>query len=172
LLAPELRPAAELHGIDHDGAAIDLGRSRAGCSRLTLTRASAEHIPYPDETFDLVFSRVAVPFTDVPVALAQMHRVLKAGGHLWLALHPISMELARLRAALSDLDPRTAFDSGYVLANSMMVALLGRCMPRPWNGKYECNQTRRGTTRLLLRVGFRHIEMSLSHHFIVTATRA
>jgi ubiquinone/menaquinone biosynthesis C-methylase UbiE len=172
LLAPELRPAAELHGIDTDRAAIDFGLSRAENSRLRLTCAPAEKIPYADAAFDLVYCRVALPYTDVPVALAEMHRVLKPDGRLWLALHPVRMEMARLRAALAGLHLKTVIDSGYVLANSMLVSLFGRCIPRPWNGKYESVQTRGGMARLLRRTGFRDVQTVLSHHFIVTARRS
>lgn len=172
LLAPELRPASELHGIDYDGAAIEFGRSRPGNSHLTLACAPAEKIPYADGKFDLVYARVALPYTNFPVALAEMHRVLKPDARLWLSLRPLSAELARLRTALRRLDVHTVFDSGYVLANSALLACWGRCIPRPWNGKYDTVQTRRGTARLLRRAGFRDIEIQLSpRHFIVTARR-
>lgn len=172
LLAPELRAAAELHGIDTDRAAVDFGRSRPGNSHLRLSCAPAEKIPYEDESFDLVYSRVAVPYTNVPRALGEMHRVLKPGGRLWLTLIAFRAELQRLRAAVSRLELKTVIDSGYVLANSMMLAWLGCCVPRPWNGKYDTVQTRGGTARLLHRAGFHHIEMSLSaHQFIVSAVR-
>jgi ubiquinone/menaquinone biosynthesis C-methylase UbiE len=171
LLAPELRPAAELHGIDRDRAAIEFGRSRAGNAHLTLKCAAAESIPYEDGSFDLVYSRVTVPYTNVPVTLAEMHRVLKPDGHLWLSLIPLNAELTRLKSALEHLQVRTALDSGYVLANSVLLAFSGHCWARPWNGKYDTVQTRRSTARLLRRAGFRHIEMRLSaRHFVVTAT--
>lgn len=172
LLAPELRPAAELHGIDYDRAAIEFGRSRPGNAHLTLACAPAENIPYGDGKFDLVYARVTLPYTNLPIALAEMHRVLKPDGCLWLALRPLGAELARLSTALRRLDLHTVFDCGYVLSNSLMLASWGRCFPRPWNGKYDTVQTRRGTKWLLRRAGFRQIETLLSpRHFIVTANR-
>ncbi|MBW4051992.1 MAG: class I SAM-dependent methyltransferase [Proteobacteria bacterium] len=173
LLAPELRAAAELHGIDTDGAAIEFGRRRAGSAHLTLTCAQAEHIPYEDGSFDLVYSRVAVPYTNVPLALAEMRRVLKTGGRFWATLQPVRGELSRLGTGLQRLAAKTVIDSGYVLANSLMLAMSGRCVPRPWNGKYDTVQTRRGAAWLLRRSGFRDVEIFLSPlHFIATATRS
>jgi SAM-dependent methyltransferase len=173
LLAPELRDAAELHGIDVDGAAIEFGRSQPGSSHLRLTCARAEHIPYGDGSFDLVYSRVAVPYTNVPLALAEIRRVLKDGGHCWLTLLPVRDELARLAAAVRRLKVRTVIDCGYVLTNSLLLAASGRCVPRPWNGKYDTVQTEGGARRLLRRSGFRDIEILLSaRHFVASARRS
>jgi ubiquinone/menaquinone biosynthesis C-methylase UbiE len=53
--------------------------------------ASGEALPFRDQSFDFLFSRVALPYMNIPVALAEFRRVLKPGAGLWLSLHPLSM---------------------------------------------------------------------------------
>ena len=56
-------------GVDPDGDALRLGRSLDG--RLLLTRALGEDLPYRDASFDLVVSRVALPYMRIESALAE-----------------------------------------------------------------------------------------------------
>jgi ubiquinone/menaquinone biosynthesis C-methylase UbiE len=45
---------------------------------------TAEHLPFPDDAFDAVTVAQAFHWFDPPVALAEVHRVLRPGGHLFL----------------------------------------------------------------------------------------
>jgi trans-aconitate methyltransferase len=67
---------ASVTGVD---AAIDMVRA-ARFSGLTVDEASAEALPYPDASFDAVFSNAALHWVrDQDAMLAQVHRVLKPG---------------------------------------------------------------------------------------------
>lgn len=47
----------------------------------------AENLPFADGSFDLVTSQFGVEYAELPLALAQVCRVLKPGGHLCLVMH-------------------------------------------------------------------------------------
>ena len=72
--------------------------------RLTVEYADARSLPYPDESFDVVFSLSSIEHFggrhDVARAAREMGRVLKPGGHGFVAteclvrLHPLETALA------------------------------------------------------------------------------
>jgi len=169
LTAVEFGHCSARHGIDVDAKAIALGRQRF--PEFTLSVAGAEQIPYPDNTFDLTFSRVALPYTDVPVALREMFRVTKPGGRVWLTLHDWSMERVQIKNALRDRNPRRLADRCYVLVNSMVLALFGVCLRRPGSGTVESIQSERGIRRLLRKAGFADIELTHAVHFLVAGVK-
>jgi SAM-dependent methyltransferase len=169
LMAPEMEGAKERHGIDIDAAAIGLGRTMF--SHLVLNVASAENIPYAAERFDLVYSRVAIPYTNVPRAIAELVRVTKAGGVVWLSLHSWGAEASAVREALRGLAARRLLDRMYVFTNSMLLAGLGRCIARPWSGSYESFQLPAAMGRLLKHAGLTEVQIHQGRHFRSTARK-
>lgn len=69
-------------------------------SRVAFTRASAEELPFPAGSFDVVICRLALPYTDNARALAEMARVLRPGGALLLKFHHARYYVDKLREAL------------------------------------------------------------------------
>jgi ubiquinone/menaquinone biosynthesis C-methylase UbiE len=80
LVSEELSEAAELHGVDSDSELVNCRVLTDREPRLRLIHAAAESLPFPGTYFDLVYSRVAVPYTNIPVAMSEAFRVLKPGG--------------------------------------------------------------------------------------------
>jgi ubiquinone/menaquinone biosynthesis C-methylase UbiE len=78
-------PAGSVHGIDASREMIGVARgnaSKAGVD-VDFQMGLAEAIPFPDETFDLVVSQLAIhhlPDDLKPSAFGEMRRVLKADG--------------------------------------------------------------------------------------------
>lgn len=169
LMAEEFAGSQARHGIDIDAEAIRAGKERF--PHLLLNCASAEAIPYPDASFDLVFSRVALPYTEFDRALTEMFRVLRPGGNLWVTLHPWSMERRAWASAIRNLDIRRLVDRSYVLLHSALLALFGKSFPRPWNGTFESFQTVAGAKRSVQRVGFGNAATHVGNHFLVTAKK-
>lgn len=169
LMAPEFSCALELHGIDPDPVAIAEGRRRH--PGLHLLEASAETLPYPDGRFDLVFSRVSLPYCDIGAALDEMCRVLKPGGQLWITLHPLRIELRRIRQAAFAFNVKRLIDRAYVLVNSLRFSITGRCFARPWHASQETFQTSGGMRRALSRAGFTEIRIQRDTHFLITARK-
>lgn len=71
--------------MDVDADAIRYGMLLAPWVQFVLQ--GGESIPFPDETFDLAMSRVALVYCNIPKTLREIHRTLKPGGRIWLTLH-------------------------------------------------------------------------------------
>ena len=84
LIASRLRPAVRAVGVDPDFEALALGR-RLGAP-VHLVHACGESLPFAADSFDMVISRVAVPYMRRGSALAEMARVLRPGGHALLVV--------------------------------------------------------------------------------------
>jgi ubiquinone/menaquinone biosynthesis C-methylase UbiE len=86
----KLRPDAELSGMDPDPKALARARRktrRAGLD-VRLDRGFAQEMPYPDGSFDRVFSSLMFHHLDSTAKdalLAEVRRVLRPGGVLVLA---------------------------------------------------------------------------------------
>lgn len=169
LMAPELAAARTLCGVDVDAKAIARGLSHH--PRLTLSVGSAE-APGVSGAFDLVYSRVALPYTDIPRALASMAALTKSGGHVWITWHTWRNEFLNLGVAIRQLAVKRIIDRLYVITNSLLFALTGRVFPRPWNGRTESVQTEGAVRRAMTRAGFTEIQIKRDRwHFLATARR-
>lgn len=156
-------------GIDIDQAALAHGAARFPGVRLL--RANAGTLPFADASFDVVVSRVSLPYTDMPRALGEIARVLRPGGRLWLTLHPVARTRGELRRALALRQPRDVVFRLYVLLNGWLLHATGRSVAFPGNGRHESFQTPKGMRRLLAARGFESIEADRARHFLVTARR-
>lgn len=84
VVAGVLPDAASLVGVDREPAWIELARARGG-ARLRYTVGTAEQLPFADGTVDLVTAQTLLIHVREPrVVLAEMARVLRSGGRLWL----------------------------------------------------------------------------------------
>src|SRR3954463_15497096 len=68
-----LNATARSVGIDVDVEALRFGGSGARGARSKGAPALAGDLPFLDGAFDYVYSRVALPYMDVPRALSEMH---------------------------------------------------------------------------------------------------
>jgi SAM-dependent methyltransferase len=93
-IAPRLHPGGTVLGIDFSPemvAAAESRRRRAGAASASFRTMDAEHLEFPDASFDAVTCACGVIFfPDAEQALAEMRRVLKPGGRLAVAVwdHP------------------------------------------------------------------------------------
>ena len=156
-------------GIDVDHGALVYGRTRYG--NLNYVEADGGALPFRDESFDLMVSRVTLPYTNLPEAVKETARILRRGGRVWFSLHPLSMALQALGNHVRSLRARGAIHGVYVIANGLLLHLVGKVAPFPPTGVYESFQTERGMRRLLRAAGFRDITVTRGRHFIVTARR-
>jgi SAM-dependent methyltransferase len=82
-LARFAKGGAEVTGVDVSGSAIDLARRNFDQQGLRgrFEVADGEQLPFPDNTYDLVFAHGVVQYTAAPKRLVEeCRRVLKPGG--------------------------------------------------------------------------------------------
>jgi len=85
-LAARAPQASVLAGIDAAPAMIEVAQSMATDGRVRFVVGTAERLPWPDQTFDLVVSTTSFDhWADQRAGLAQCARVLAPGGYLVLA---------------------------------------------------------------------------------------
>ncbi|MFB4284070.1 class I SAM-dependent methyltransferase [Nonomuraea sp. MTCD27] len=98
ILAPVVTSSGHVTGLDPAPEMVDYATRRAP-DNCTYVRGEGQHLPFPDGSFDLVVSSLAVhhmPVDARPEALRQMLRVLRPGGRLLIAeFRPPANHLAR-----------------------------------------------------------------------------
>jgi len=84
------KAGADYTGIDLTDAAVDLARRRFELFQLpgAFRVADAEHLDFPDNSFDLVYSHGVLHHTpDTAAAVREVHRVLRPGGKAVVMLY-------------------------------------------------------------------------------------
>jgi len=87
LLAAAVTPGGQVTGVDPSAPAIAYAARRAP-GNATFAVGAAQDLAWPDESFDLVTSTLAVhhiPAEDRAAAFGEMFRVLRPGGRLLVA---------------------------------------------------------------------------------------
>jgi SAM-dependent methyltransferase len=172
LIASNLASGQRAVGVDVDTEALALGRQLD--RSLLLICARAESLPLPSDAFDLVISRVALPYTDIPRAVHEIGRVLKPGGRCWLVLHPMSMAARSSLRHISRGQLKGTVFQLYALLNGISLHFFGRQFAFPFkpNRPFESCQTRRGIERALRASGMAEIRVRRDRHFVITAKRS
>lgn len=77
----ELPKQSNIHGLDIDPVALT--QCRVNAPDVFLIRGNALELPYPDESFDIVYSHFLLLWVDNPLqALQEMKRVTRRGGYV------------------------------------------------------------------------------------------
>jgi len=89
LAIARLRPDVEAVGIDPSPDMVDRAESHARAAgvggRVTARVATAEDLPFPDSSFDVVVSSLSAHhWADPARGVVEQARVLRPGGHLWV----------------------------------------------------------------------------------------
>jgi len=170
LIACEAPPTTFTCGVDIDQEALALGRRLS--QQIAFVRASGERLPFSDGSFDVVISRVSLPYMRLSVALREMARVLKPGGQVWLTLHPISITIEGVARSLKERNAKNLAHQLYVIVNGLLFHFIGRQFSSPFNSaKCESFQTARGIVRAMRAAGFDQVRPDhRGRIFIVTAS--
>ncbi|WP_026820552.1 class I SAM-dependent methyltransferase [Arthrobacter castelli] len=129
-------------GIDPATGMVELARTRVPNTDLRV--GSAEHLPWPDASFDLVTSINALQFADDTLdALAEMARVVKPGGYIAISnwaeddrndLNTIENAVARAAGEepLPDGDLRLPGGLQQLLADGQLDVVSSGLIDVPW----------------------------------------
>ncbi len=170
LAACHLHPKVFACGIDIDEEALASGRRLL--PGISFLRGRGERLPFSDQSFDVVISRVALPYTHLPSALAEIFRVLRPGGSVWFTLHSFALTQQGLRRALCEVNLQNLIYQSYVMVNGLLFHLTGRQFRYPFNQqRCESFQTRTGMIRAMQQAGFTEVTAEDGHFFISTAVR-
>ena len=138
--------------------------------RRHFISARGENLPFRNASFDVVLCNVALPYMDIPRVLAEISRVLVAGGKLYLKLHPLRFAMSQLAVALPH--PVRSLFRCYVLMNGVIFHISAKT-PLHFGTRMESFQTDRGMKMALTRAGFSRARfMHPEGKLIVEALRA
>jgi SAM-dependent methyltransferase len=100
IAAQMVGPTGSVIGIDMTPAMLSKARGAAaetGVSNVEFVESEAEHLPFPDGSFDVVISNGVIDLIpDKDAVFAELHRVLSPGGRIQIAdvtiQNPVSAE--------------------------------------------------------------------------------
>jgi ubiquinone/menaquinone biosynthesis C-methylase UbiE len=96
---PHYPPNVRITGVDLSPVMLAAARKRAADFGLSvaLSEATAEHLPFPDASFDTVMCTLSLcSVADDAAAIEEMHRVLRPGGQLLVLDHVAATNRALL----------------------------------------------------------------------------
>ncbi|MDX2031930.1 MAG: methyltransferase domain-containing protein [Blastocatellia bacterium] len=165
LLSSNLASNVVAFGLDIDEEALKLGRELT--KNIHFVKGSGERLPFDDQTFDVVISRVAIPYTEIPVALKEIFRVLRPNGQIWLTLHSLTLLRQWMLQAFRQGNLRAIAYHFYICLNSLLFHLNGRVFRYPLNRvRCESVQTSRGMRQAMKEAGFDRIEIENQEFFV------
>lgn len=176
LIACDLPPEVFACGADVDQEALQYGHELKlqASTPIHFVRAGGEALPFAAQSFDVVISRVAIPYMHIPTAMDEIARVLKPGGHVWFTLHSRALVWKWLSNALRKRNVKGVIYQSYTLLNGLLLHCFGKQVRSPLNReRCESFQTQRSITRAMHAAGFTRVETQLNtRFFVVTAVKA
>jgi ubiquinone/menaquinone biosynthesis C-methylase UbiE len=147
--------AAQVLGIDVSEKMLARGRAATQDAAITYTRADMEHLELPQESFDLVYSSLALHYIEnLDGLLSQVYRSLASGGSLVFSVeHPIYTAPADPHWTVSASGHKTWPVDGYLEEGPRSTDWLAK-------GVIKQHRTLATYINLLLRLGFAlaHVE--------------
>jgi ubiquinone/menaquinone biosynthesis C-methylase UbiE len=101
----------------------------APSARVNFLRGTAEDLPFPSGSFDVVICRLALPYTDNERAFAEVARVLRPNGKYFLKISGVRWYLFELRQALKSWNIRSLIHASRVLVSGSVYHIT-RQQPR------------------------------------------
>ena len=127
-------------GLDYNPAGIEFCQRKHQLPGLTFVHGDAEHLPFPDGSFDAVVNvEAAHLYPDYPRFLREVARVLRPGGHFlyadlrersYLATWETEMDNSPLRR-LSDFSIDDGVLRGLEKNSARHIDLINRITPKP-----------------------------------------
>jgi len=167
----KLSPQVLAIGVDRDFEALKLGKELA--PGVQFVCAKGESLPFRDQSFDFVISRLALPYMNVPAALREMARVMTLDGKSWIVLNTTNVVCENIGKTIRERNPRACLFELYALLNGVLFHVTGTIVRCPFSGgRYASFQTCGRISKILRLCGFNAVKMSRGKHLIVIAEKA
>jgi ubiquinone/menaquinone biosynthesis C-methylase UbiE len=126
-------------GVDVAGSAVDLcRRQHAAVTNAEFMKASADHLPFPDGSFDVVINvESSHCYGEVDAFLREASRVLRTGGHFLFADFRSPDALRDLEAMLDAQSEWTRVASEDVTSGVIAALVASDPQKRQWIGKLK-----------------------------------
>jgi len=152
-------------GIDVDEDVIRYGIENYG-SKIQFILSDAKRIPLPSNTVDLVYSRVSLPYTNIPKVIKEIRRVLRQDGRVWMTLHSKDMAIKYIKEAISSRNIKRFVYVTYVILNGYFLKYFGIVFPFI-NGRYESWQNTSAIKKLLILSSFEVNVHEVGSHTVI-----
>jgi ubiquinone/menaquinone biosynthesis C-methylase UbiE len=106
--------------------ARELYQQTPASKRPSFVRSAAERLPFPTDSFDVIISRLALPYTDNRRALGEMARVLRPGGTVLIKIHHAWYYVSKLWHGVTHANVPSALHAARVLAAGTVYHVTGR----------------------------------------------
>lgn len=170
LIAAGLGDGVFACGVDVDESALVHGATIA--PRVRFVRASSEWLPFEDASFEMVFSRAALPWMHIPSALREIARVTKPGGTVWFSFVTPGVAWSELVSAIRRRSLKQIVFRAYVLLNGALFHVMGAQFRYPLKrSRCESFQTATAMTRALRRAGFANVRAHRGRTLVMTADK-
>lgn len=152
LMALNLPSDVEAYGIDADEEAIAEGKKLVP-QNIHLIHGSGERLPFDPLSFDLVYSRVSMPYMDLSKVMGEVSRVLRKEGDFWATFHSFTMAKRTWLKSFAKGNVKEIIFNSYVMVNGSVLHLTGHQFPFPLLRKQESFQTETAVRRLARNAG-------------------
>ena len=158
-LAERTGNSGRVIGVDIAPRVLDLARIRSNhLPWVSVQQADAAHLPLPDQSVDLAYSRFGVMFFADPVqAFGNLWRMLRPGGRIgfvcWRSIQENELDFVPLEAAglASDNAPHVSFERPSFIKEVLGRAGFGQITIHPFDAEVSCggiDETLAVTTRV------------------------
>jgi len=152
-------------GIDIDKDAIKYGIDNFG-SKIHFVLSDAKHIPLRSNMLNFVYSRVSLPYTNIPKVIKEMRRLLRNDGRVWMTLHSRDFVVKNFKEAISSRSIKQLIKATYALINGYLLKYFGIVFPIR-SGRYESWQDTSAIKQLLIRNGFEVNVYKVGRHTVI-----
>jgi ubiquinone/menaquinone biosynthesis C-methylase UbiE len=177
LAAARLATEARVVGIDISEAMLAAARAKAArflhSDRIELRHLDVQSLDFPDSSFDVVVSLFAVHhLPDPAAALRQMHRVLRPGGRLAVAVGsgpPLLSPAALVRGAQRVGELWRRLRGRELMAPAFLESLVRRRLRPADNERHAHHDRSVNVARLVGKAGFENVRTFWEGHETVLA---
>lgn len=153
-------------GVEVHGPSVEFGKEKFG-DKITFYHTDASKIPEADSTVDLIYACVSIPYTNIPDVIAEMKRLLKVGGRVWMTLHSKEYAKEQLRIAIKHRRIIDFIHKIYLMMNGYLFKWFGFLIP--WlNGDYESWQDADTMIKMLEKNGFNASKSIQKDHLVIS----